>query len=103
MPPENDFDPNGKSKSTSLKADENKVDSSKIQASNNLNNNNNLKPIIVWRNVLIFSFLHMGALCGIFCCFYAMRATLIFCEYFIFYVQELIFDLYIKYVIFLIT
>jgi hypothetical protein len=92
MPPENDFGPNGKSKSSSFKADENKVDSSKIQAINNLNNNN-VKPIIVWRNVLIFSFLHMGALCGIYCCFYAMRATLIFCEYFIFYIQEIFLNL----------
>lgn len=33
---------------------------------------------IVWRNVGIFIFLHLGALYGVYCCFYAAKATLLF-------------------------
>ena len=36
---------------------------------------------IVWRNVAIFAFLHIGALYGIYLCFYAKFATLVFCKY----------------------
>ena len=28
----------------------------------------------------MFTFLHVGALCGVYCCFHAMKSTLIFCE-----------------------
>ena len=94
MPPENDFDPNDKSKlsnsnksnsqcpivrESSTKINENDINSFKkqtIKASDE-----NPKSIIVWRNVLIFVFLHIGALCGVICCFFAMKATLIFCEF----------------------
>lgn len=34
---------------------------------------------IRWRNVAIFVFLHMGALCGLYLSFYSKIQTLIFC------------------------
>lgn len=34
---------------------------------------------IVWKNVAIFTLLHLGALYGVYLCFYAKKATLIFC------------------------
>lgn len=35
---------------------------------------------VVWRNVAIFVFLHLGALYGLYLCFYAKFATLLFCK-----------------------
>ena len=43
------------------------------------NKDNNFKPKIVWRNVLIQLAFHIGALYGIYLCFYAKYQTLIFC------------------------
>ena len=88
MPPENDFDPNDKSKLPNngqcsvLRVSSNKID---VNDNNSLKldtskANNNPKSFIVWRNVLVFTFLHVGALSGVYCCFHAMKSTLIFCE-----------------------
>jgi len=33
---------------------------------------------IRWRNIFLFAMLHIGALYGIYCCFYAKMQTLIF-------------------------
>lgn len=36
---------------------------------------------IVWRNVAVFVMLHLGALYGVYLCFFAKWETLLFCEY----------------------
>ena len=42
------------------------------------NNEKVFKPKIVWRNVLIFTYLHVAALYGIYLCGFAKYQTLIF-------------------------
>lgn len=42
------------------------------------NKERNVELPIVWRNVIIFAFLHMAALYGVYCCFYAKWQTLLF-------------------------
>ena len=55
----------------------------------NRKNIDNFTPIIVWKNVLIFSLLHVGALYGIYCCYFAKRETLIFCKsYNLFFIKQ---------------
>lgn len=41
-------------------------------------NHKEYKPTIVWRNVILFIFLHTGALYGVYSCFYASYKTLFF-------------------------
>ena len=55
-------DPNGLH--VAQKEDTNKIDHKKLP--------------IVWRNVYLFIFLHLGALYGVYCCFYAKSITLLF-------------------------
>ena len=45
-------------------------------------NHKEYKPTIVWRNVILFIFLHTGALYGVYSCFYASYKTLFFGKFF---------------------
>ena len=46
-----------------------KVDASKVQPK---------ELAIVWKNVFVFSFLHLAAVYGVYCCFYSKPMTLLF-------------------------